>query len=364
MNPKHLSGLAALLLLAALPFSASAANVEPWKKPENAIVIDAYELNEIDWSEMLSDTRIAGFISKASDGLPESFSCKGEHSGDTVAHCKTMWRKYAVSRELYETRRLLARSKGLLWGAYHLARPGNPVDQANHFLDYANPQEDEMMVLDIEGIDADKYMSLQDAQVFAGHIKTRTGRYPVLYTNHATARHIAFNRDKYRILSRLPLWYARYKPGIEGAFPMGNWENYALWQFSAGVNCSKRRCPYRVKGAENDIDVNVAPMTKAELSKTWAFGSLLPEKPFEPVDEMLTASIPSASALKATAEAAASAGAGAQTAGAVTLASGVTAAFPVMVTAEVRAGIMAKGTADTALGHRVVEVTPLNYQDF
>ncbi|MCQ4631940.1 hypothetical protein GB927_017955 [Shinella sp. CPCC 100929] len=364
MNPKHLSGLAALILLAALPFSARAVDVEPWRKPENAIVIDAYELNEIDWSEMLSDKRIAGFISKASDGLPESYSCKGEHSGDTVAHCKTMWRKYAVSRELYETRRLLARSKGLLWGAYHLARPGNPVDQANHFLDYANPQDDEMMVLDIEGIDPDTYMSLADAQVFAGHIKTRTGRYPVLYTNHSTARYIAAHRDEYRILSRLPLWYARYKPGIEGAFPMGNWDNYALWQFSAGVNCSKRRCPYRVKGALNDIDVNVAPMSKAALGKAWAFGGLVPEKPFEPVDEMLTASIPTGGALQATVEAAASIGAEAQTTGAVTLASGTTASFPVTVTAEVRAGLAAKGAATAALGQRVVDVTPLNYQDF
>ena len=277
MQSKQLSGLAALVLSAALPFKAAAADIEPWKAPENAIGIDAYELNEIDWSQMLTDTRIAGFISKASDGLPESYTCKGDHNGDTFAHCKTMWRKYAVSRELYETRRLLARSKGLLWGAYHLARPGNPVDQANHFLDYANPQDDEMMVLDIEGLDADRYMSLDDAQVFAGHVKARTGRYPVLYTNHVTALHIAANRDKYRVLSRLPLWYARYKSGIAGSFPMGNWDNYALWQFSAAPNCTKRRCPYRVKGAENDIDVNVAPMTKAELKAVWAFGSLLPE---------------------------------------------------------------------------------------
>ena len=363
MNPKHLSGLAALMALVALPFSARADSVEPWKTPENAIVIDAYELNEIDWSEMLSDKRIAGFISKASDGLPESYSCKGEHSGDTVAHCKTMWRKYAVSRELYETRRLLARAKGLLWGAYHLARPGNPVDQANHFLDYARPQADEMMVLDIEGIDAENYMSLEDAQIFAGHVKTRTGRDPVLYTNHSTARHIALNRDKYRILSRLPLWYARYKPGIEGAFPMGNWDNYALWQFSAAANCSKRRCPYRVKGAENDIDVNVAPMTKAELQKAWTFGSLLPEKPLEPVDDILTASIPTGGALNATAEATASVGTGAQTTGIVTLADGKPP-FPVTVSAEVRAGIMANGTTTTLLGPRMVEVTPMNYQDF
>ena len=283
--------------LLALGFTAGhAAEREPWKTRTNAIVIDAYELNEIDWDAMMTDRRIAGFISKASDGLPESFSCKGDHRGDTVAHCKTMWRKYAVSRELYDTRRKLARMHGLLWGAYHLARPGNPVEQANHFLDYATPADDEMMVLDIEGIDPERFMSLDDAQVFAGHVKTRTGRYPVLYTNHITARHIAANRDRYRILSRLPLWYARYKPGIRSVFPLGNWDNYALWQFSAAANCNKRRCPYRVKGALTDIDVNVAPMNRAALTKIWAHGDLVPEKPQDnqdlPIDEIITASIP------------------------------------------------------------------------
>ncbi len=287
--------LAGLVFFLTAPGTGAAADVEPWRDAEKAIVIDAYEMNEIDWPVMLTDKRIAGFISKASDGLPESFDCKGEHDGDTVAHCKTMWRKYAVSRELYETRRLLARAHGLLWGAYHLARPGNPVDQANHFLDYARPRPDELMVLDIEAIDPKRFMSLEDAQVFAGHIRARTGRYPVLYTNHSTARHIAANRHKYRILSRLPLWYARYKPGIRKVFPMGNWDNYALWQFSAAANCNKRRCPYRVKGTLNDIDVNVAPMDRATLTKIWAFGDLLPEKPFEngkmPLDDVMTASI-------------------------------------------------------------------------
>lgn len=291
---RFLACLAGALLLVA-PVPGIAADVEPWRNKDNAIVIDAYEMNEIDWPLLLSDKRIAGFISKASDGLPESFDCKGDHDGDTVAHCRTMWRKYAVSRELYETRRLLARAQGLLWGAYHLARPGNPVDQANHFLDYARPQADEMMVLDIEAIDPKKFMSLEDAQIFAGHIRTRTGRYPVLYTNHSTAQYIAANRHKYRILSRLPLWYARYKPGIRKVFPLGNWDNYALWQFSAAANCNKRRCPYRVKGTFNDIDVNVVPMNRAELTKIWAFGDLLPERPFEtgepPVDEIVTASV-------------------------------------------------------------------------
>lgn len=259
----------------------SARDLMPWKSSNHALVIDAYELNIIDWEAMLKDRRIAGFISKASDGLPESFACTGDHAGDTVAHCKTMWRKYAVSRELYQTRRLIARASGLLWGAYHLARPGNPVDQANHFLDYAEPRDDELMVIDIEGIDPEKYMSLEDAAIFAGHIKTRTGRYPMLYTNHTTAKFIAANRDRFSILSRLPLWYARYKPGIRHVFPMGNWDSYALWQFSAATNCGKRRCPYRVAGTLTDIDVNVAAMDAKALKAVWAKGELLPEKPFD-----------------------------------------------------------------------------------
>ena len=271
--------LATFLGLAFAAAIARAGELEPWKTKSNAIIVDAYEMNSIDWETMLADKRISGFIAKASDGLPESFSCTGDHNGDTFNHCKTMWRKYAVSRELYQTRRMIARTHGLLWGAYHLARPGNPVDQANHFLDYAEPRDDELMVLDLEGIDADKYMSLEDAAIFAGHVKTRTGRYPILYTNHITAKYIAAHRAKHRLLSRLPLWYARYKPDIRQVFPMGNWESYALWQFSSGINCGKRRCPYRVPGTLDDIDVNVAAKSPLALKAIWAQGALLPEKP-------------------------------------------------------------------------------------
>ncbi|MDQ0559526.1 GH25 family lysozyme M1 (1,4-beta-N-acetylmuramidase) [Rhizobium mesoamericanum] len=264
------------------PVQAAANDILPWKNPNNALVVDAYELNTIDWDSLLSDKRIAAFISKASDGLPESFSCTGDHAGDTIAHCKTMWRKYAVSRELFQTRRLVARAAGLLWGSYHLARPGNPVDQANHFLEYADPKNDEMMILDLEGIDPEKFMSLEDAQIFVGHIRARTGRYPVLYTNHNTARYIAAYRKVYPVLARLPIWYARYKPDVKGVFPMGNWDNYLMWQFSSGTNCSKRHCPYRVPGTLTDIDVNVAPMSRAELVRVWARGTLLPAREPDP----------------------------------------------------------------------------------
>ena len=118
-------------------------------------------------------------------------------------------------------------------------------------------------------------MSLEDAEEFAQHVHRRIGRFPILYTNGATAQYIADNREKYPLLSRLPLWYARYKPEIGMHFPTGNWQGYALWQFSSQANCDDRTCPYRVAGTPNDIDVNVASMNAGELRKAWPFGALL-----------------------------------------------------------------------------------------
>ena len=51
-----------------------------------------------------------------------------------------------MARELYRTRRTVAKALGLKWGAYHLARPGNPIDQANHFVDFADPPPDDRVI--------------------------------------------------------------------------------------------------------------------------------------------------------------------------------------------------------------------------
>jgi hypothetical protein len=77
------------------------------------------------------------------------------------------------------------------------------------------------------------------------------------------------------LLSRLPLWYARYKPDIGDHFPKGNWHSYALWQFAAQANCGRLSCPYRVAGTPRDIDVNVAAMSGEELRAAWPFGALV-----------------------------------------------------------------------------------------
>lgn len=237
------------------------------------MVIDAYEYNSIDWQKLVTDKRIVGFINKASDGLSPPYACKGNDT--EISLCKALWKRHAVARELFHTRKTVAKALGLEWGAYHLARPGNPIDQANNFIDFAQPGPDDLLALDIEENDPEKWMSLEDAEEFVRHIHRRIGRFPVLYTNGATAQHIADNRDRYTLLSRLPLWYARYKPEIGIHFPKGNWQGYALWQFSAQANCNTKSCPYRVPGTPTDIDVNVASMDAKELREAWPFGGLL-----------------------------------------------------------------------------------------
>ncbi len=260
--------------LLAATLSASASDFsKPWLKKDRALVIDAYEYNPLDWKKLAANKRIAAFINKGSDGLPPAYRCSKNEAERRL--CKALWKRYSVARELFHTRKTIAKSLGLEWGAYHVARPGSPVDQANHFVDFAKPGPSDLMALDLEGLDTDKWMSLADAETFVRHLKHRTGRYPILYANDVTAQYIADNRDRFRLLARLPLWYARYKPQIGSYFPKGNWQRYALWQFSASANCNRRKCPYRIAGAKNDIDVNVAPMDAETLRKYWPFGSLI-----------------------------------------------------------------------------------------
>jgi GH25 family lysozyme M1 (1,4-beta-N-acetylmuramidase) len=266
------------------------------------LVIDAYEHNSIEWDKLATEKRVVGFINKATDGTGEPWSCTDPDTSLEV--CRLKFRRYFVSQELYQTRRMLAKSLGLKWGSYHLGRKGNPIAQADHYLDMAKPTDDEVMALDIEGLES-KWMSLEDAQIFVVRIHDKTGRWPMLYVNGSTAKHIADNRADYRILSRLNLWYARFTPEIEGHFPKGNWDKYNLWQFSATPNCNERRCPQRIAGTPNDIDVNVADMTPEALRAAWPMDDLIAEKPLPvqpvevaPVDApLLVAAAPSADAI-------------------------------------------------------------------
>ncbi|WP_018689413.1 glycoside hydrolase family 25 protein [Ahrensia kielensis] len=290
------SFVAAIMTFSAASVFASEFN-QAWRNKNRALILDGYEFNQINIKQIATNKRVAAFIHKASDGLPAPYRCTGDKAVKSL--CVEKWRRYSIARELYHTRRALAKKSGLKWGAYHLARSGNPLDQARHFLDYAEPTEDEAIVIDIEDNDPEKWMSLDDAEIFARYIYRRLGRWPMLYTNGSTAQYIANNREKYEILSRLPLWYARYKPDIGTHFPKGHWEKYDIWQFQAQINCSAKKCPYRVNGTNDDIDINVVDMTVEELHAAWPMDQLKEVIEPDSAEEPFMASLPAESSSKA-----------------------------------------------------------------
>jgi len=226
---------------------------QPWKDLSTALVIDPFQGNEIVWDQLATEPRLAGIIHRAT-------------IGDRIDT------RYAERKEE-------AKRRGFKWGSYHLGRPGDPIKQADFYLETVKPGPDEVLALDIESLDAAKDMTLAAARRFIKRIKKKTGRYPLVYANHAVTKQISkkFGRDK--VFSKTHLWYARFKSQVTD-FPTRTWPTYTLWQFSSEINCTPtaagqpadpNRCLFRVPGTRTDMDVNVYHGTVAELRANWPF---------------------------------------------------------------------------------------------
>lgn len=229
-------------LLEAFPEDAQKFN-RPWNRKDTAIVIDAYELNPINWDQMATDKRMAAVIHRSSIG-------------------------FTVDRK-YKERHAIAKQRGYLWGAYHLGRPGDPIGQAKLFLETVGDTKDVLLVLDLENTSSSSFMNATEAKQFMEYVYQKTGKVPVVYANHSVtvALNSIFRNDPIFESSRL--WYARFLSSIP-AFPYGVWPTYFLWQFSSEINCSTTgTCLYNVPGTKFDMDVNVFYGSKEALAQQW-----------------------------------------------------------------------------------------------
>ncbi|MGE4133446.1 MAG: glycoside hydrolase family 25 protein [Bdellovibrionales bacterium] len=216
---------------------------QPWKVKETAIVIDAYQGNSIDWDKMATDKRVAGVLHRSSIGLQE----------DTQ----------------YKARTAIAKSRGYLWGAYHLGRSGDPIAQADFFLNVVGSDPETLWVLDLEDFSNPSMMSASDAVKFMNYLFNKTGRIPVIYANHSVTQALNQAVGNEPVFKKSKLWYARFRSNIPD-FPSGIWSSYFLWQFSSEINCTTTgQCLYNVPGTKFDMDVNVFFGTKGELSAAW-----------------------------------------------------------------------------------------------
>lgn len=246
-----------------------AATNQPWNNIQTALVIDIYHGNEIDWEALAKDPRITAIIHKATEGVT-----------------------YTDPR--YHARKQKALKRGYLWGSYHLGRADDPIEQAKHYLKTINPSDNELMALDLESLSS-RFMTIDTTRKFLTHIKSVTGRYPLLYTNEYTAKQITTQVGNDPVFANSPLWYANYTDTI-AQFPTGTWSHYTLWQFASEANCppikksscppnqhAKRKqetsckntvpdhCPYRIPGITRPIDTNIFWGTKKDLKQKWPF---------------------------------------------------------------------------------------------
>ncbi|MBB5429134.1 GH25 family lysozyme M1 (1,4-beta-N-acetylmuramidase) [Paraburkholderia sp. JPY158] len=197
----------------------------PWSNPEIALVIDPYAANSINWDALKDENRVVAVIHKSTIGLT------------------------GIDPKYFE-RKADAKRRGYLWGSYHWGVAGDPIKQADHYIDTVKPSDNELIALDLEDVHSSKLMNADEAVLFIKRVKERTGRFPVLYTNHASAKYIS-QRLPDVAFKDSPLWYARFKPNVTD-FPHGVWSTYTLWQFSSEILPQ-----LRVPGTKSDMDINV-----------------------------------------------------------------------------------------------------------
>jgi GH25 family lysozyme M1 (1,4-beta-N-acetylmuramidase) len=207
------------------------------------IVIDAYEGNAINWTQMASDPRVVGVVHRATEG--------------------------SLVDSLYKSRAVTAAQHGYLWGAYHLGKSGDPIAQAQLYLSTIGDPTNILMALDLEDTSAAGMMNIANAKIFLNYVFEKTGRMPVVYANNNVTQAINDAMKGDATFAQTRLWYARFVSTIT-SFPKGVWSSYFLWQFSSEINCtSTGKCLYNVPGTSFDMDVDVFYGEKASLTAEW-----------------------------------------------------------------------------------------------
>lgn len=197
----------------------------------NPLVIDISHYQSLsDWVH-LKETGLVGLVNKATEG--PGFV-------DTT----------------FAKRRAGVQNAGLLYGAYHFARPGSALQQARHFLDSVGETKGLMLALDHE----DPRVSLSWACDFLSQVELLTGQLPALYSGFLLKSQISGATDTERaLLRRSRLWLAHYSRHPSWP-PL--WTSPWLWQYTSNG--------HGIDGDEPQVDMDSFAGTPQELKDSWA----------------------------------------------------------------------------------------------
>ncbi len=168
----------------------------------------------------------------------------------------------------YAIRRKPASDHGILYGAYHFIRPGDPVAQADKFLEVAlsvSEPDDLLLALDHE----DRGVPLSDAKKFLQRVFDKTGRRAVLYSGFLIKEQLGNGRDPF--LAQHRLWLSHFS-----SHPVAppNWGEPWIIQFTGDGQGPE---PHHVPGITiaGGIDLNHYGGTRDELTAEWAKGPVM-----------------------------------------------------------------------------------------
>lgn len=161
----------------------------------------------------------------------------------------------------FNWRRAPAARAGLLYGAYHFLRPGDPAAQAGYFLDHVGDPKGLRLALDHE----DPNVSVDSARKFLEAVHRRIGWWCHYYSYQSFILDRESQYDR-TFWARIPLWLAAYN--MNPKWPQRIWPHWDTWQFTGDGNGP---LPHQVPGIRiaGGCDINQA-YDRDALAAKWA----------------------------------------------------------------------------------------------
>jgi lysozyme len=201
----------------------------------NPKVIDLYHGDAVSSFEDAYKAGIRGVIHKATEGA-------------------------TLSDRAYARRRVMALDAGMLWGAYHFLRPGDPAGQARRFLDEARPTEATLIAVDHE----DTRVPLAALVRFLDELEAAGIRKRVVYSGFLIKEQLPRADDYQRaVLAQCELWLAHYAAAPR--WP-ALWKTPFLWQFTGGGEGPE---PHSTPGIHGAADLSAFDGGDDELAAQW-----------------------------------------------------------------------------------------------
>ena len=207
-------------------------------KPINVVIDISHHQQTVQFDQVRADG-VVGVIHKASEGT-----------------------RFVDKK--YRERRQQALDAGLWWGAYHFGVGADGRDQADHFLEAADPIDSTLIVLDYEANRVGPTMTLDQAREFVTHLDAHLSRFPGIYSGSLIKQQLGNAQTPDPVLSHCFLWIAQYSGQKPVNIP-NTFRTWTLWQYTDGVH---GQAPHTVAGI-GQCDRDQFNGSLANLRRLW-----------------------------------------------------------------------------------------------